>query len=85
LFTPAARRRDCPKRLLSSERLDHGLAVETRLQKLADPNACDPKTAAAAATAAAASVAAPSTAATASSAAASSAAASVPGSDPYAA
>jgi hypothetical protein len=53
-----------------------GRLFETRLQKLADPNACDPKTAAAAA----ASVAAPSTAAT-----ASSAAASVPGGDPYAA
>ena len=73
-FERAAGTTSHPKQ--SATKVDHGLAVETRLQKLADPNACDPKTAAAAA----ASVAAPSAAAT-----ASSAAASVPGSDPYAA
>jgi hypothetical protein len=73
-FERAAGTTSPPKQ--SATKVDHGLAVETRLQKLADPNACDPKTAAAAA----ASVAAPSTAAT-----ASSAAASVPGGDPYAA
>ena len=94
-FERAAGTTSHPKQ--SATKVDHGLAVETRLQKLADPNACDPKTAAAAATAtcAAAAMAAPSTAAaassatatsaTTSSAAASVAAPSVSGSNPYAA
>ena len=96
-FERAAGTTSHPKQ--SATKVDHGLAVETRLQKLADPNACDPKTAAAAAaataTSAAAAMAAPSTAAAASSATASSAttssaaasvaAPSVSGSNPYAA
>jgi hypothetical protein len=85
-FERAAGTTSPPKQ--SATKVDHGLAVETRLQKLADPNACDPKTAAATATSAAAAtatsaaaaMAAPSTAA-----AASSAAPSVSGSNPYAA
>ena len=91
-FERAAGTTSHPKQ--SATKVDHGLAVETRLQKLADPNACDPKTAAATATSAAASMAAPSTAcvaaaaapscATASSAAASVAAPSESGSNPYA-
>jgi hypothetical protein len=74
-FERAAGTTSHPKQ--SATKVDHGLAVETRLQKLADPNACDPKTAAAAAaataTSAAAAMAAPSTVAAASSATASSA------------
>jgi hypothetical protein len=74
-FERAAGTTSHPKQ--SATKVDHSLAVGTQLQKLADPNACDPKTAAAAATSAAtsaaASMAAPSTAAAASSTTASSA------------
>jgi hypothetical protein len=40
-FERAAGTTSHPKQ--SATKVDHGLAVETRLQKLADPNACDPK------------------------------------------